>query len=130
MFNLLTSNEFNKSSAALYPNGRYQLIKQAEALMIADLSRPWTVHDLCAGLHVSERTLRYGFQEYFGMGPIAYLKIQRLHRVRRQLQGSTVGQTTVTDVAIQWGFWHMGQFAKDYKQMFGESPSATLRHSS
>jgi len=31
-----------------------------------------------------------------------------------------------TDVAIRWRFWHMGQFAKDYKLMFGELLSKTL----
>ncbi|HEY9641455.1 MAG TPA: helix-turn-helix domain-containing protein, partial [Coleofasciculaceae cyanobacterium] len=98
--------------------------------IMENLDRPWTVHDLCTKLHVSERTLRYGFQESFGMSPMAYLKIQRLNEVRRQLKASVANQTTVTAVAIRWGFWHMGQFAKDYKKMFAESPSETLRKSS
>ncbi|MCK5375915.1 MAG: helix-turn-helix domain-containing protein, partial [Acidobacteria bacterium] len=33
----------------------------------------------------------------------------------------------VTDVANNWGFWHMGQFAADYRKMFGELPSQTLQ---
>ncbi|WP_228015382.1 AraC family transcriptional regulator [Synechocystis salina] len=37
--------------------------------------RPWTVYDLCQQLHVSERTLRYGFQEIFGIGPKAICKL-------------------------------------------------------
>lgn len=109
------------------PYNRYQLMKQAEEMMLENLARSWTVHSLCTELHISERTLRYGFHEYFGMPPMAYLKIQRLNAVQRQLKTSTADQTTVTDVAIEWGFWHMGQFAKDYKKMFGESPSKTLR---
>ena len=30
------------------------------------------------------------------------------------------------DSANNWGFWHMGQFAKDYRRLFGELPSKTL----
>ena len=31
------------------------------------------------------------------------------------------------DVAARWGFWHLSQFAVDYKKLFGELPSRTLR---
>lgn len=126
MLNLLTPH---KDAPAHYPSSRYQLMKQAEEMMQQTLAHPWTVHDLCTELHVSERTLRYSFQEYFGMSPMIYLKVQRLNGVRQQLKASTADQVTVTNIAIQWGFWHMGQFAKDYKKMFGECPSETLRHS-
>jgi AraC family transcriptional regulator, ethanolamine operon transcriptional activator len=34
--------------------------------------------------------------------------------------------TRVIDVATEWGFWHMGHFAHDYRVMFGEAPSQTL----
>jgi len=126
MLKLLTPD---KNAPAHHPSCRHQLMKQAEEMILETLARPWTVHDLCTALHVSERTLRYSFQEYFGMSPMIYLKVQRLNGVRRQLKASRADQVTVTDIAIQWGFWHMGQFAKDYKKMFGECPSETLRRS-
>jgi AraC family ethanolamine operon transcriptional activator len=128
VISLMLNTLSHQTSPTLGPSSRCQLTKQAETMLMEHLDRPWTIHDLCTELHVSERTLRYGFQECFGMAPITYLKIQRLNGARRQLRVSTAGQITVTDVAIQWGFWHMGQFAKDYKKMFGESPSETLRH--
>lgn len=106
---------------------RFQLMKQIEKIVVEELGHPWNVHELCIQLHVSERSLRYIFHEFFGMSPMTYLKTQRLQHAHRHLQESSSAQTTVTDVAIQWGFWHMGQFAKDYKDMFGERPSETLR---
>jgi AraC family transcriptional regulator, ethanolamine operon transcriptional activator len=35
---------------------------------------------------------------------------------------------TIGDIANTWGFWHMGQFAADYRRQFGELPSETLAH--
>jgi AraC-like DNA-binding protein len=34
--------------------------------------------------------------------------------------------TTVSEIALKWGFYHMGRFAIRYKALFGESPSQTL----
>jgi AraC-like DNA-binding protein len=83
-----------------------------------------SVKDLCGVSGASERTLRRGFNERFGISPRSYLKAQRLIGARRDLRASSQGET-ITDIANRWGFWHMGQFAKDYRQKFGELPSET-----
>jgi AraC family ethanolamine operon transcriptional activator len=31
------------------------------------------------------------------------------------------------DIANLVGFWHMGQFAKDYRKLFAELPSETIK---
>jgi AraC-like DNA-binding protein len=49
----------------------------------------------------------------------------RLHRVRSALQ-TAEPETTVTAIAVEFGFWHFGRFAAAYRKLFGESPSATL----
>ena len=54
----------------------------------------------------------------------------RLRGVRIELRQSCSRRTRVADVAAQWGFWHMGQFAADYRRRFGELPSETLRRES
>ena len=84
-----------------------------------------SVKDLCGVSGASERTLRRGFNERFGISPRSYLKAQRLIGARRDLRASSQAET-ITDIANRWGFWHMGQFAKDYKRQFGELPSGTL----
>jgi len=85
-----------------------------------------TIVDICEALGVSERTLQYAFREYVGMSPIAYLRICRLNRVRAELAASDPKETTITQVAMRFGFLHLGRFAGDYKRMFGETPSQTL----
>jgi AraC family ethanolamine operon transcriptional activator len=87
-----------------------------------------SVRDLSRESGASERTLRRGFNERFGVSPKRYLQTQRLIGARRQLRIAGP-ETSVTDIANRWGFWHMGQFAGDYKRQFGELPSVTRRRS-
>ena len=76
---------------------------------------------------MSERTLEYAFKEIMGLSPVTYLSRLRLHRVRQALLAATHGSTTVTTEALNWGFWHFGEFSRAYKECFGELPSETLR---
>ncbi|NEY59705.1 helix-turn-helix domain-containing protein, partial [Klebsiella pneumoniae] len=61
-------------------------------------------------------------------GPNAWLKRIRLNAVRRELISPWSERETVKEAAMQWGFWHLGQFATDYQQLFAEKPSMTLHH--
>jgi len=85
-----------------------------------------TLSDLLRVAGVSARTLQTRFREEVGVGPIQYLREVRLRRVHEALRHPTP-ETNVTDVAIEWGFYHLGRFADQYRQRYGESPSATLR---
>lgn len=106
---------------------RSQLVKQAEDYMLAHLDQPLTLKELCQALHVSERPLFYGFQEVFGVSPMEYLKVQRLQCVRRSLKVANPRTDSVTAIARNYGFWSAGHFTRDYKTMFGELPSETLK---
>jgi len=76
---------------------------------------------------VSERTLEYAFRDRFGLTPAALIKARRLATVRTVLGSADPERTGVSDVLGEHGFWHLGQFARDYRQAFGELPSDTLR---
>jgi AraC family ethanolamine operon transcriptional activator len=93
---------------------------------IRDASEPiCSVHELCRLTGVGERTLRYCFHEVFGMSPKSYLQSCRLNAVRRKLLHSE-GVPVIAETANHLEFWHMGQFAADYRKMFGELPSETV----
>ena len=94
-----------------------------------DGRRPY-LSELCATANVSERTLQNAFNNIMGMSPLTYLHRLRLHRARDELRKAKSGSTTVTDVAMNWGFWHFGEFSRAYKNCFGEVPSRTLRQKS
>ncbi|RCW96997.1 helix-turn-helix domain-containing protein [Marinomonas foliarum] len=104
---------------------RKSVVDNARLFLDQLLDEPVTVTQLCEVTNVSRRTLQYSFESILGVSPIQYLRISRLNGVRRSLVQAQHGQA-VSDIAAQWGFWHLSQFAKDYKQLFGETPSKTL----
>jgi AraC family ethanolamine operon transcriptional activator len=105
---------------------RDRALRRAKAYLREHAQKPVTVRDLCGVTEVSERTLRYAFLEQFGISPKSYLLAMRLNGVRRLLSHADSSSATIADVANHWGFWHMGQFAADYRKLFGELPSETL----
>ena len=58
------------------------------------------------------------------------LKTTRLDGARSELLKADSDSVSVTDIALKWGCQHLGRFSVEYKQRFGESPSATLQHRS
>ena len=103
------------------------IVKMAEESALSQTEDHLYVSDLCRVAGVSERTLEYAFKEVMGLTPVTYLIRLRLHRVRRALLAATQGSTTVSTEALNWGFWHFGEFSRAYKDCFGELPSDTLR---
>ena len=75
---------------------------------------------------VSVRSLHAAFQEELGESPMAYVRRVRLGKVRADLLRADPRSTRVTDVALSWGFFHQSRFAQQYREQFGELPSATL----
>ncbi len=87
---------------------------------------PPSIPELCRMAGASERTLRNAFQERLGVAPKHYVNAMRLKRVREKLLDGPASASPVQDIAASFGFWHTGQFAADYRRLFGELPSETL----
>ncbi|WP_229219562.1 helix-turn-helix domain-containing protein [Duganella sp. BJB1802] len=102
---------------------RRHVVALAREYIMAHRSESITVPELCERVHVSRRTLQYCFEDVLGMSPMLYLRMVRLNGVRRQLQdGRAIG-----DVADSWGLSNFSQFSSDYRKLFGQCPSASLR---
>lgn len=82
--------------------------------------------DLSAVSGLRPRSLINAFEAVTGTSPMAYLRARRLGHVRSVLETKPPAKTRIIDVAVDWGFSHMGHFAAAYRSMFGETPSETL----
>ena len=94
---------------------------QAHARELPDMQ------SLCGIANLSERSLQYGFLEYLGVTPIQYLRVVRLNGARIDLLRASGKDTKVADIALNWGFLELGRFSTEYRQLFRERPSMTLR---
>jgi len=108
------------------PRLRTRAIRSALDHIEAHADVPPSVEEICRASGVSWRTLDYAFRDRFGVTPKRYLQALRLHQVRREMLDADRPRP-ISEVAANWGFWHMGQFAKDYRRQFGELPSETIR---
>jgi len=102
-------------------------VKRAEAFIQSNLTEPIRLEDIVTAAGVPTRTLYNGFQRFRGVGPMQWLRIQRLERARLDLADPSNSTLTVTDVANRYGASNFGRFARAYLELFGELPSETLR---
>ena len=101
-------------------------LRLAEEFICENLSNPITRDQLAEVSSCSIRTLSRSFEKKYGTGPIAFIKQRRLDAAYLDLLSAKPDTTTVTKVAINYGFAHTGKFAIEYGKAFGESPSTSL----
>jgi AraC-like DNA-binding protein len=102
-----------------------RLVRRAVQFVEEHASSALTTSDIAAGTGASVRALQAGFRKWRQVTPTEYLRTVRLQRVRDALLQASPS-TTVTEVALDHGFFHLGRFSQHYKRAFGENPAATL----
>ncbi len=103
-----------------------QYARRARNYLDDNLDHAVSLAELCRTTGTSARTIQYAFRDQYGVAPQAYHRARRLSAVHQSLRKHWASEKTVTDVALDHGFWHLGRFSQAYKMRFGESPSETL----
>jgi AraC-like DNA-binding protein len=101
-------------------------LRRAIDYMHANLAAPITIADIAEASGIAGRTLFQYFRDFRGTSPMRYLRDSRFEKVRDALKQAQP-EECVAQVAMRWGFSHLGRFAVEYRMRFGESPSETLR---
>lgn len=109
----------------LRPNDErnFKIFQDVRALLSDDLSQPIYSEEIARKLGLSVRTLHDVVRRYRGMSLHRYLRLRRLWLVRQRL---LAGADSVKAVALAFGFWHLSDFSRSYRDQFGETPSQTL----
>lgn len=114
------------TSAAPAPTVRlHATYRRAIASIESDDDPMLTVVELAARLGVTTRTLRYAFRYALDVSPYQYMLQRRVTLVREALLDESRLERTVLDLLLAHGITHQGEFAGQYRRLFGETPSQT-----
>jgi AraC-like DNA-binding protein len=128
MISWIGENDTQRADERLIGNRARGLIaRRARDFLEDQYERPISMEVICRELGVSRRTLYRSFREYLDLTPKQYLQILRLDKARRDLEGGDPSRQSVTEVAMNRGYTHLGRFSVEYRAFFGETPSETLR---
>ena len=109
------------------PTFSWKLNVRNALLFVESRHESVTALELAVATGVSQRTLEYAFRDQLGMTPAAYLRLHRLNAAHRELSEADPGMSTVTRIALNWGFNHPGRFSLAHRKLFGENPAEVLR---
>jgi len=101
-------------------------MKRAVDFMQAMLASPIGIAEIAEAAGIAGRTLFKHFHDVYGISPMRYLRNARFEKVRDALARAEL-EESVTEIAMAWGFHHMGRFSVEYRSRFGERPSDTLK---
>jgi AraC-like DNA-binding protein len=104
-------------------------IRRALEVIAQHYPEPLTITDLATASRTSVRRLQAGFRVHVGVPPMGYLRRFRLERAHEQLRHADPEATSVTEVALDCGLRHLGRFAAEYHDRYGETPSQTRQRS-
>ncbi len=123
----LTSNrhDFSAVLAREQPRPAPWQVRMVEEYIEANWDKELDIGALTAVTGGSARSIFTAFRAARGVSPMAFAKSVRLRHARGMLQRPDMS-TSVIGVSFQCGFHNAGHFARDYRQAFGELPSATL----
>ncbi len=102
-------------------------VRLAEDYLLNHLTEPISRSELADCVGVSVRSLSRTFQQVHNLGPISWLRSQRLEAARVELIAALPGEVSVTEIANRYGFENPGRFASAYQRRFAELPSTTLK---
>jgi AraC-like DNA-binding protein len=108
------------------PPAAAALVSRVQSWLLARLAEPLTLGLAAQAGGVATRTLQAAFQSQCGMGPMQWLREQRLAAVHRSLREAADPAARITDTAFAHGFSHLGEFSRAYRRRFGETPGRTL----
>lgn len=100
-------------------------LQRAYEYMQANLQEDISLDDIARHSGSSVRSLSRMCRLQYGTSPMQLLRDMRLDKIRLELANAPA-DASVSEIALHWGYAHLGRFAAAYRQRFGEAPSQTL----
>lgn len=101
-------------------------LRAARDHLADNAGEPLDLAQLACVAGIGIRALQLGFRRHFGVSISQMLLDMRLAGLHARL-ARAAPDASITDIAFDCGFTHLGRMAGAYREKFGETPSATLR---
>jgi len=101
-------------------------LRAARDHLADNAGEPLDLAQLACAAGIGIRALQLGFRRHFGVSISQMLLDMRLAGLHARL-AQAAPDASITDIAFDLGFTHLGRMAGAYREKFGETPSATLR---
>lgn len=122
-YRLLSAQQGHKLRQLVINGSHTHRIAQATDWLKAHLNEPVIIEDLASRCGMSVSGFHQHFKEITQLSPIQYQKSLRLMKARQLIQ---LGEAQVSQIAMQVGYESPSQFSREYKRLFGVSPSNEL----
>ena len=119
----LMSTNIRRECLSAPQAGLERILDYIERNLKLELSAEVLAEQACMSL----RSLYALFDQHLGTTPKHYVRQRKLERVHACLNDPTCGVRSVTELALDYGFLHLGRFSEVYRQQFGELPSQTFK---
>lgn len=109
-----------KSEGELFfTRSQIAIVKEAEALILKDLSKRITAKELAERFGISESSFKLYIKGILGDSYLSYFRKKRMEKAAELLESTN---RKVIDIAISVGYENQGKFAKVFADMYGVTP--------
>lgn len=122
-YRLLSAQQGHKLRQLVINGSHTHRIAQATDWLKAHLNEPVIIEDLASRCGMSVSSFHQHFKEITQLSPLQYQKSLRLMESRRLIK---MNGTQISQIAMQVGYESPSQFSREYKRLFGISPSSDL----
>ena len=108
-------------------SGHRPQLQKFQEFLLDRLEEPTSLTQLSIATGTPIRTIQWVFKKEIGMGPMQWLREQRLFAIHQKLLDQHRDPPRITELALRFQLTHLGEFARYYRKYFGETPRATAK---
>lgn len=124
-YRLLSAEQGNKLRQLVVDGSHTHRIAQATDWIKSHLNEPIMIEGLASRCGMSVSGFHQHFKEITQLSPLQYQKSLRLMEAKRLIKIHGQG-AQISQIAMQVGYESPSQFSREYKRLFGVSPSSEL----
>lgn len=102
-----------------FTRSQIAIVKEAEALILSNLTRRITSKELAERFGVSESSFKFYVKGILGDSYLNYFRKKRMEKAAELLESTTM---KIIEVANAVGYENQGKFAKVFAETYGVSP--------